>query len=154
MAYLQTKDVLRYADQLRKFLRDFCERQKNTASNDLLAGLFEEVNKHEAQFEECLAEYELETSQDLLDTWIQFPGDNELEEAMTSLSDASEKNDDKVLEQLLVAEETLLQVYKQAQEQVSSARLQEVFESLIELQDHHLRNVANCVSEYGEIRRD
>lgn len=154
MAYLQVKGILENAVQLRKYLCDFCERQQIKASNDLLAGLFEEVNKHEAQLEECLAEYEEDTSQDLLDTWIQYPGDNELKEAIASLPEVSFHTDGKVLEKLILAEETLLRVYKQVQEQIGSERLQEIFDRLIELQDQHLRNVGNCVSEYSEMHRD
>ena len=153
MAYLQVRDILAQAEKMRNFLRNFAEKQQRKASNDLLAGLFHEVNKHEKLLEQCLEDFELETTQDLLDTWIQFSGDDELEEAMASLSGVVEQNDDNVLEKLLHAEETLLRVYNQAHEQTSSERLQELFESLIELQDHHLRNIANCVSEYEEMRR-
>ena len=154
MAYQQVKEILSHAEHLRKFLSDFASRERDQANNDLLAGLFQEVNKHEAQLEQCLAEYTAETSEDLLATWIQYPGDDELEDAMTSLTAVSEADDEVVLQKLLIAEETLLRVYQQAQEQTSADRLQEMFANLIDLQDHHLRNIANCISEYDEIRRN
>ncbi len=152
MAYLQVKDILLHAEKLRTFLRGFAERHQRKASNDLLAGLFQDVKEHEKQLERCLDEFQSDDSSVSLETWIQYPGDDELEQTMTSLSAVAEQADEEVLKQLLIAEEALLRVYKQAQEQTSAQQLQELFETLIEIQDHHLRNIANCASEYGQMR--
>ncbi|QEG36951.1 hypothetical protein [Bythopirellula goksoeyrii] len=154
MAYLQVKDILVHAEKLREFLRDFTRRHELKANNDLLAGLFQEVSQHEQQFKECLDEYRKDTSAELLQTWIQFDGVEDLEEAMDALSAADEQDTQSLLGQLLAAEEALQRVYELVQEQTSATKLEELFGELQQIQDHHLRNIADCVSEYGQMHRD
>lgn len=154
MAYIQVKDILVHAEKLREFLKNYARRHELKADNDLLAGLFQEVNQHERQLGICLSEFQSSTSQELQQTWIQFSGVEEVDEAMDGLSAVDELENEKVLEKLLEAEEALQRVYKLAKEQADAAKLQELFGELYDLQDHHLRYIANCISEYGQMRRD
>lgn len=154
MAYLQVKDILAHAEKLREFLRDYTRRHELKADNDLLAGLFQEVNRHEVQLEKVLVAFEEDTPKELQQTWIQFSGVEDLDDAMDALSAVDEQDDQTILEQLLDAEETLQRVYRLAQEQADAVELQELFSDLLELQDHQLRSIGKCVSEYGQMRRD
>ena len=150
MAYMQVKNVLLRAEDLHKFVREFAERRRRQASNDLVEGIFKEVSEHEERRRCILTEFEEQAESRLLETWLQFPGVEQLEQAMEDLSDVDGENEEVILETVLTANEALVEMYDQAMNQTNAPALSELLGRLKDLQDHHLRTMANSVTEFQQ----
>jgi hypothetical protein len=150
MAYLQVEDVLKSAEQLHQFVREFAKRRRSQARDDFVEGMFQEVTGHEERLRQYLEEFKERADNGVRATWLQFPGVESLEKAMNELAAADGDDDEIILENVIAANEALRDMYDQSMNQTSVPALSELFERLKELQDHHLRNMAKSVSEFEQ----
>lgn len=153
MAYMQVKEILDSATRIRRFMSEYARRHEQETPDDVTEGLFTEIKQHEERLLRCLADFADDASQGLLETWIQFPNETSLEQAMDQLSAAGEQDDEVVLQQILEAEQALIDVYDHVIGQSHAPRVRELFEELKTLEDHNLRTIADNVSELGQTRR-
>lgn len=153
MAYMQIKDILENASHLRRYMLEYAQRHERKTADDQMEALYNLVSNHEQRLQETLAGFVAEAPEGLTETWIQYPGDETLEESMDQLSAVNEQMDETVLHLILTAENALLGVYEQVANQTQAPSVRELFEQLHTLEDHYLRTIANCLSELEQMNR-
>jgi hypothetical protein len=153
MAYMEVRNVLQRAEELHQFVHAYAARRCGQAKDDYVEGIFRNIVQQEEELRQRLTEFEADAETRLLDTWLQFPGVEKLEEAMDELAAVDGDDDDVILQGVVLANEALVELYDQAIAQVQAPALVELLERLRELQDHHLRKMANSVTEFQQLQQ-
>jgi hypothetical protein len=152
MSYKQVRDVIAQSKTVHKFVSKYAQRHQEKGGDPLLKGLYSLMFAHEERIENWLAEYEADERQKLLNTWLQFPQLEVLEESMDNLCSVDEMDEQTILQCFLNVEQQLVELYDQTMREVQAPSVQAFFRQLKELEDHHLRTMANNIAELGEMR--
>lgn len=153
MAYLQMKGILEQTEKLRHYLCEYTERRESETDNEFLAGFYRDLRNDVQRLTKTTAEFVEHDHDQLLETWIQYPGTEPLEEAMERLSDSSQQEHQEVLQSVLEAEERVLECFQQAQQQTTAEENQEGIGQLVDLQEHHLRHTAKNITTLEQMLR-
>jgi rubrerythrin len=152
MSYKQVRDVIAQSKTVHKFISKYAQRHQEKSGDSLLKGLYSLMAAHDERIEQWLADYQADERQKLLDTWLQFPQLDTLEESMDDLCSVDEMDEQTILQSLLTVEQQLVELYDQTMREVQAPSVQAFFRQLKELEDHHLRTMANNIAELGEMR--
>lgn len=152
MAYAQVSDILARVHALRERVCRYCERQRDGTDDDLVRAVMERVTRHEQAMEACLAKYTSDAARGILDTWIQYPGLEPLDEAIEETASATDQSAADVLDRLLACERLLLGVYQDMADQASGPRVQEFLQNILFMESQQGRAVGREVTDIGDLR--
>jgi len=136
MAFDQTKDVLGDARKFHQKLSVFYEDLKESASKERARNLLDYMSRHEKYLDDCLAEYEEQVSDNVLDTYFKYESEST---ALTELVDLEIKPDMDVNDVVAVAmhfDDCLIAFYREMAQRSLSEKVREVFENLLEMEQH------------------
>ena len=94
--------------------------------------------------EACLAGRVADIPEGVLETWIQFPDTQSLDAEIRELSEGNDgetptAEDEEAVQQILALDQRILELYKNAANQVQSSRVQSLFEDLVLMEDQKAR---------------
>jgi rubrerythrin len=136
MAFDQTKDVLGDARKFHQKLSVFYEELKDSASKERVRNLLNYMSRHEKYLDDCLAEYEEQVSDNVLDTYFKYESESTV---LTDLVDLEIKPDMDVNDVVAVAmhfDDCLIAFYREMAQRCLSEKVREVFENLLEMEQH------------------
>ncbi|MEX0716455.1 MAG: hypothetical protein WD066_07710 [Planctomycetaceae bacterium] len=142
MAYRQVRDILKDIRNVHRQLADFYESWDGRARDQRAAAVLTHVGRHEEFFKESLARYEPRAAEGILDTWIQYPPDETLNDALEEVGLSPEMSVDDVVEVVLRMDRALIEAYRQLADSTAAPRVKELFESLMELEETKNRSDA------------
>jgi len=136
MAFDQTRDVLKHARQFHQKLSVFYKDLKDSASKERARTLLDYMSRHEKYLDDCLAEYEEQVSDNVLDTYFKYESEST---ALAELVDFEIKPDMDVNDVVAVAmhfDDCLIAFYREMAQRSLSEKVREVFENLLEMEQH------------------
>lgn len=144
MAYEQVRDILKHVQALRQRVLELARQQQADTQDELLSDFLARVEQHDQYMEACLAGRVDDVPEGVLDTWIQFPDTQPIDDEIRQLSenaegDASLSDDEQAVQRVLALDQRILDLYKNAAGQVQSPRVKSLFDDLVLMEDQKAR---------------
>jgi rubrerythrin len=151
MPYNQTKDVL---DQARKFhrrLAAFYDDLKDHASVEHTRALLDYMSRHETYLDECLQEFKEQVSDNVLDTYMQYGSDASAHWQIDKFEIKPEMAVADVFAAAMHFDACLIQFYKEMATKSSNAKVREVFENLLVMEQHEQIELSKQMLGFGSL---
>lgn len=142
MAYRQVRDILKDIEGFHRTLARFYREWESRSRDERAQALLAHVRRHEEFFKQSLARYEPRAAQGILDTWIQYPPDEQLNGALAEIEFHPDMCVDDVAEVVLRMDAALLEAYRQLADSTAAPSVSELFETLLELEETKNRSDA------------
>ena len=151
MAFDQTKDVLEHAREFHQKLSVFYENLKRSAGKERTRALLDYMSRHEKYIDDCLAQYEEQVSDNVLDTYFKYGSEST---KMTAISDFEIKPDmdvDDVVEAAMHFDACLISFYREMAQRSLSEKVREVFENLLVMEQHEQVELSKMTLGIGSL---
>ena len=134
MAFKRVRDILDRARQFHRALGDYYVKNAQLAGQEKSRVLLTYMSRHEQNMAECLARYEKEAAEQVLNEWFKFPPEMQHEECFECLALSSNISAEDISKTALKVDECLLRLYRQAAEKASSPAVRDLFNQLLALE--------------------
>jgi rubrerythrin len=156
MSYKQVHEVLERVKLFYQQLSDYYEDlSDDLPEDDQVHRLLEYMGRHEKAFNRTLAKYERDAAEGVLNTWLQYAPDERTWRALQHAEIRPDMSLDEVMEQALDVDQDLRDMYRQLADESSVPRVQELFQSLLEMQESKDAQYARTLlDEVRETRKE
>jgi len=151
MAFDQTKDILEHAREFHQKLGVFYEELKDSASKERTRALLDYMSRHEKYLDDCLAQYEEQVSDNVLDTYFKYGSEST---RMTSIDDFEIKPEmdvDDVIAAAMHFDACLIEFYREMAQRSLSDKVREVFENLLVMEQHEQIELSKQTLGFGAL---
>lgn len=148
MASKRLRDVL---DRVRWFTATLIERYEDLGESALdrrTRALVEYMARHEQQLNAGLKAYEDDTAERILDTWLQFVPDENLEAVFADLDLRPDLSVDEVVERAMTFDRALIELYRALAETTEVPEIRDLFTSLTAMEDGKDRQYSKALLEF------
>lgn len=152
MAYQQVRDILARVRAFHERVERYCEQSRDASHDDMVRAMLERIDAHDRAMDGCLTTYTSEATAAVLNTWIQYPGLEPLDEVEQAMSDAGDASPADVLQRLLDAERKLLDVYDTVADQAPGRHVQEFFQNLRFMEAQEGRAIGRDAASVRDVR--
>ena len=149
MSYIQVRDVL---ERLRRYYRrlgDLYQDISETSDDERVQLLLEHMGRHERNFSRTVARHEREGAEGVLNTWLQYEFDKGVEEALQEAEMHADPSIDEVIRFSQRIDQAFLDLYRQLAQYTDAPRIQELFESLVEMEQGKDENYSWSELQFG-----
>lgn len=150
MAYQTIRDLISHVRTLHGRLEESVRKAQRREDDERSTLLLKFIGEHESALERAIEAAE-ESGASVLDTWLQFEPNTELERAMAQSDLDSSPSSDDVVKHVLETENALVRLYELLIGSTGSSRVQSFFSSLLEMEDSAVRRSARVRLESGDI---
>lgn len=136
MAFDQTKDVLKHVREFHRKLGGFYNELKESTDKERARVLLDSMSRHEKYLDDCLAQYEEQVSDNVLDTYFKYGSEST---ELTAIADFEIKPGmevDDVMTAAMHFDACLIEFYREMAQRALSEKVREVFENLLEMEQH------------------
>jgi rubrerythrin len=151
MAFDQTKDVLEHARKFHHKLSLFYEDLKESASKERARALLDYMSRHEQYLADCLAEYEEQVSDNVLDTFFKYGSKSTEMTAITDFEIKPEMDVDDVVAAAMHFDACLIEFYREMAQRSLSEKVREVFENLLVMEQHEQIELSKQALDIGSL---
>lgn len=151
MAYQTIRDLVTHVRSLHGRLRNRVRNARQRENDERARLLLEFIDEHEASLERAIESTEQRGGDTVLETWLQFEPNTEVERAMKRLEEESALSRDEMVTLVLETENALVRLYDLLRGTNSSFTVQSFFTSLLEMEDSAVRKSARVGLESGDI---
>ena len=109
--------------------------------------LLQYMGRHEAEFERCLARYEREAVEGILDSWVRFADDDSLNLVLCEVPLRADMTPEELIECALKFDDALLALYRHLADSTTAPRVQELFATLAEMEENKEHRYARSLLE-------
>ena len=136
MAFDQTKDVLDHARKFHRKLSEFYEDLKDSAGKERTRALLDYLSRHERFLDESLARFEEEVSDNVLDTYFKYGSEKTRIAEIAEFEIKPEMEVGDVVAAAMHFDACLIKFYREMAQRSLSAKVREVFENLLVMEQH------------------
>jgi rubrerythrin len=151
MAFDQTKDVLEHARKFHQKLSVFYEDLKESASKERARALLDYMSRHEQYLADCLAQYEEQVSDNVLDTYFKYGSKSTEMTAITDFEIKPEMDVDDVVAAAMHFDACLIEFYREMAQRALSEKVREVFENLLVMEQHEQIELSKQALDLGSL---
>ncbi len=147
---MPSKQVSEILDQVREMHQRMstCFRSiQQEASDPNLKILTDYMAEHEDKIDQCIQGYESDGQAAVLDTWLQFGNEEEIIHRITKTSFGELRSPEQLVQTALSIQQDLVQLYRELAEATAVPEVQDLFNSLITLEENKGRHYARAISE-------
>ena len=137
----QVKDVIEYSHEIHARLAKFYDDLNNQHQKARIKMLLDYLGRHERNLANCLAEYEQETAQELMDTWLEFTPTTNIDEKIKNLPLHADMTLQQLVDYALDLDNIVVELYRDALLHVELPELTELFQNLIEMENQEKKNM-------------
>jgi len=113
--------------------------------------LLDYLGRHERNFATCLAEYEQNTAQGMMDTWLEFAPTTNIDEKIKYLPLQSDLTLRQLVDIALDLDNTVVELYRDAREHVEIPELTELFQNLIDMENEEKKRMVRDAMMLNDI---
>ena len=142
----QVRDVLEYGKFLHAEMKALAERIEDQQQSAHLKLLLEYLKRHEDELASSLDKFEEEIRKNILDVWLPYPPDPRIEKKLQAIEIRSDMSVEEVTKLVMAFEDALIELYKEALNEIDDPNVQEVLQNLVALEDNEKRRFAMNVA--------
>ena len=136
MAFDQTKDVLEHARGFHQKLSVFYEDLKESAGKERTRALLDYMSRHEKYLGDCLAQFEDQVSDNVLDTYFKYGSEATPIAEVCGFEIKPEMDVGDVVAAAMHFDDCLIKFYREMAQRSLSDKVREVFENLLVMEQH------------------
>ena len=151
MGFDQTKDVLGHAREFHQKLSVFYEDLKESAGKERTRALLDYMSRHEQYLVDCLAQYEEQVSDNVLDSYFKYGSESA---KLTDIADFEIKPEmefEDVLAAAMHFDACLVDFYREMAQRSLSGKVREVFENLLVMEQHEQIELSKQALGFGSL---
>jgi hypothetical protein len=122
----QVKDFLEFGKHLHGEIKRFYEEANEGTKPERVRMLLDYLSRHEQHLEESLARFEKGARSGILNAWLEYPPDLDVEAVMARHKLAEVQTSDDLIAVALDFDETLVALYREVSAKVGEPKLKEV----------------------------
>lgn len=142
----QVRDVLEYGKFLHAEMKALAGRIEDQAQSAHLKLLLDYLKRHEEELASSLEKFEEETRKSILDVWLPYPPDPRIEKKLQAIEIRPDMTLEEVIKVVMEFEDALIELYKEALNEIDEPNVQEVLKNLVALEDTEKRRFAMNVA--------
>ena len=142
----QVRDVLEYGKFLHAEMKALAERIEDQQQSAHLKLLLEYLKRHEDELASSLDKFEEEIRKNILDVWLPYPPDPRIEKKLQAIEIRPDMSVEEVTKLVMAFEDALIELYKEALNEIDDPNVQEVLQNLVALEDNEKRRFAMNVA--------
>lgn len=147
MPYQQVKDVISQIRDCHRCLREWLEQSRTDADNAAVAEMMKSLRQEEHQLQIALTRIGADGDQGVLETWLQYPPDESLKQALESARFDEGMPVSEILGRKQEFDRAMLEAFQQMLTVSSASRVTELFEQLIEYSVSRIQNQSWAVRD-------
>lgn len=151
MAFDQTKDVLEHAREFHQKLSVFYEDLKESASKERTRALLDYMSRHEKYLDDCLAQFEEQVSDNVLDTYFKYGSETTQIAEIHEFEIKPEMEVDDVMAAAMHFDACLIKFYREMAQRSLSDKVREVFENLLVMEQHEQIELSKQMLGFGSL---
>ncbi|MCA9108537.1 MAG: hypothetical protein KDA52_01200 [Planctomycetaceae bacterium] len=148
MTYKQVRDVVNLMRRSHQQLREVLERPRSRSGDTRTQLILEALRRDEHELQIALARHGAEGQAALLDTWLQYVPDDEIQQTLNSIDFTPEMTADEVVVRKLEFDRSIKDLLRVLAEQTAVPCVQEFFTALLENLESRMVQRAWSVREY------
>ncbi len=142
----QVRDVLEHGKFLHAEMKALADRIEDQAQSAHLKLLLDYLKRHEDELASSLEKFEEETRKSILDVWLPYPPDPRIEKRLQAIEIHPNMSLEEVTRLVMEFEDALIELYKEALNEIEDPNVQEVLQNLVALEDTEKRRFAMNVA--------
>ena len=136
MSYKTVGELLDHVADYQRTVVEYCEAVADRSADPRATAMLDYFAGHEREAEKILANYSASDRKGILDTWLQFTGEEELREFFQTRRLDPDDSMDAAIGKVVAFDRTLISVYESlADASQVPPRVQGVFQNLLEMQE-------------------
>lgn len=151
MAFDQTKDVLKHAQEFHQKLSVFYDELKEAASKERTRALLNYMSRHEKYLGDSLAQFEEQVSDNVLDTYFKYGSEATEMTAITEFEIKTDMDVDDVMAAAMHFDGCLIEFYREMAQRSLSNNVREVFENLLVMEQHEQIELSKQMLGFGSL---
>lgn len=151
MPFDQTKDVLNHARKFHRRLSEFYEDLKDSVQKERTRVLLDHLSRHETYLDEALAKFQEAVSDNVLDSFINHKADSANVSAITDFEIHDDMTVDDVVAAAMHFDACLVRFYGDMARKTNSAKVREMFENLLVMEQHEQIELSKQTLELAAI---
>ena len=151
MAFDQTKDVLNHTREFHQKLSVFYEELKESASKERTRALLNYMSRHEKYLDDCLAQFEEQVSDNVLDTYFKYGSESTKMTAITEFEIKPDMDVEDVMSAAMHFDGCLIEFYREMAQRSLSENVREVFENLLVMEQHEQIELSKQMLGFGSL---
>ena len=150
MTYQQVRDVIERICYAQRRLRLSLEQPDAWITDERTRLIFHTLEEEEQSLQEALARFGAEGEPKVLDTWIQFVADEQLDNSLDSIEFDPGMSADEVVAEKQKFDQALAELLEQLKNSVTLPRVEELFSSLLQHVETRSSQQAWQIREYQD----
>jgi rubrerythrin len=145
---MPSKRVEEILDRVRAFHRQLGEHYAHLAEDaqdERVKFLLEYMGRHEANFNQALSKYEQGAARSLLQTWVQFGGEEVSDKVFHAPPIRADMTIEEMIEAALTLDRGLVEMYRELAEETSIEEVRNLFNDLTEMEEAKARRYSKTL---------
>ncbi len=151
MHYETVKDVVDHSRQLHQQISQFYHKLSEKNAQARVSMLLEFLQRHEANLADTLNKFEKDKSQKVLDSWLQFSPDQDLNQELAEMEVNENMDADDVVEVALKLDKYFIDLYQDMVDGATSSAVKEVFQNLLDMEEHERIQTAKAALQINDM---
>lgn len=149
MSYLQIRDILEHLKGYYRRLSNLYEEVSETTDDERIRLLLQYMGRHERNLSRAVARHERAGAEGVLNTWVQYEFDKGIDEALQEAEMHPNPSVEEIIRFSRKIDQAFVDFYRQMAQYTDSPRIQELFESLLDLEQGKEEHYAWSELEFG-----
>lgn len=150
--FQQVRDILSHVHEVRGRLRLLTEECINETHDELLSAYLNRAKLHDEFMQRCLVGEFDEAPPSALNTWIQYPDLQPLDEELDGMVEDSLSDSQAMLDRLVAVDKRILEIYDRVREQSESQAVRNLFDRLRLMEEQKTRAKAWGQVELSDLK--
>jgi len=147
----QVREFVDFGKHLHGKVKELYQELNEHAELERVKMLLEFLSRHEEHMEESLARFEKDSRRGILEAWLEYSPELDVEAVMRRFPVAEKPSSDEVFQFAMDFDDTLVKLYKEVANKVNDSKTQEVFKNLLQLEEKEKIQVARAAMMLGEM---
>jgi hypothetical protein len=147
----QVRDFVHFGKQLHGRIAQLLEELNEQADLERVQMLLEYLTRHEHHLEESLSRFEKVSHSGILDVWLEYSPDLDVEATVRRCAIPDHPNSDDVIRIAMDFDQTLVKLYGEVAEKAADDRTREVFRNLLSLEQREMTQVARAAVSFADM---
>lgn len=147
----QVRDFLEFGKHLHGEIKRFYDQANEETGSERIRMLLDYLSRHEQHLEESLSRFEKGSRSGILNAWLEYPPDLDVEAVMGRHKLAEVRSSDDLIAIALDFDETLVALYQEVSAKVGEPKLKEVFLNLLALEEKEKIQVLRAAMSFQDM---
>lgn len=147
----QVREFVHFGKELHGKIKELYEELNEEARLERVRMVLEFLARHEEHMEEALARFEKDTRKGILEAWLEYKPELDVEAVMGRFPVADKPSSDELFQLAMEFDDTLVKLYREGADKAHDARTKEVFQSLLRLEEREKIQLARTAFEFEQM---